>query len=429
MVSKVATEGKDGNYDVTYVASSVPPEDNVAEFLNRLTSYNHMMTLNEQLVKHQLRSKFLFEALSTLQSKKLKENKGLKQKALLMSSLAVIEALLNPNHPCVKQLNISADNFQNSLRLCFVRDSHPAQGTKDIPVSLLKLIDELLTEHLDVTLPQNAELVSKAVNLLKIVAEFVTVKREEEAKEEEKLAEAALVDQQMQESEESEENENDGEEEEGNEEDEEIHDDEDDEGEDDDDVGEPEGVQEEADEIQAPVEDDYDQEIIDEDEELDEDDVNALVIRDHPRRGAGAIHDIINLGAQGGQHDIHHRHAYMFGRPRDRPLPQQHSVDWTQEEAEVQRILGNLRNNAPEQAAAGANPRSHVERYIIEREFGMFGAPPQREQPEAVNKKGVIQQTYEELKVENDNELYNQVFNIQEELDREVQALGGVYNN
>jgi len=47
MVSKVATEGKDGNYDVTYVASSVPPEDNVAEFLNRLTSYNHMMTLNE----------------------------------------------------------------------------------------------------------------------------------------------------------------------------------------------------------------------------------------------------------------------------------------------------------------------------------------------------------------------------------------------
>lgn len=57
-------------YEVSYVMK--PPEtlklleDHVARFLNRLTSFNHMMTLNEQLVKHQLRSKFLIEALSII---------------------------------------------------------------------------------------------------------------------------------------------------------------------------------------------------------------------------------------------------------------------------------------------------------------------------------------------------------------------------
>jgi hypothetical protein len=46
--------------------------DHVVRFTNRLTSFNHLMTLNEQLVKHQLRSKFILEALSVLQ-KVLKE--------------------------------------------------------------------------------------------------------------------------------------------------------------------------------------------------------------------------------------------------------------------------------------------------------------------------------------------------------------------
>ncbi len=41
-------------------------EDHVSRFLNRLTSYNYMMTINEQLVKHQLRTKFLSEALLIL---------------------------------------------------------------------------------------------------------------------------------------------------------------------------------------------------------------------------------------------------------------------------------------------------------------------------------------------------------------------------
>lgn len=38
----------------------------IYQFLNKLTGYNHMMTLNEQLVKHQLRTKFVLEAMSIL---------------------------------------------------------------------------------------------------------------------------------------------------------------------------------------------------------------------------------------------------------------------------------------------------------------------------------------------------------------------------
>ena len=52
-------------------------EDHVCRFLNRLTSFNHLMTLNEQLVKHQLRSKFLIEALTLLQ-KRIKEKNSAK---------------------------------------------------------------------------------------------------------------------------------------------------------------------------------------------------------------------------------------------------------------------------------------------------------------------------------------------------------------
>lgn len=41
-------------------------ETAVVRFLNKLTGYNHLMTLNEQLIKHQLRTKFILEALAIL---------------------------------------------------------------------------------------------------------------------------------------------------------------------------------------------------------------------------------------------------------------------------------------------------------------------------------------------------------------------------
>lgn len=99
--------------EVTYQMNSPETlkllEDHVCRFLNRLTSFNHMMTLNEQLVKHQLRSKFLIEALTLLQ-KRIKEKNSvkssLKQKALILGAMYVIEALINPTNLVIKSLNI-----------------------------------------------------------------------------------------------------------------------------------------------------------------------------------------------------------------------------------------------------------------------------------------------------------------------------------
>lgn len=38
-------------------------EENVQKFLNNITGYNHLMNFNEQVVKHDLRNKFITESL------------------------------------------------------------------------------------------------------------------------------------------------------------------------------------------------------------------------------------------------------------------------------------------------------------------------------------------------------------------------------
>jgi hypothetical protein len=78
------------------------------------------MSFNEQLVKHQLRTKFIFEALNGL-SKILKASTNpLKQRATIKSCLIVIESLITPNQHLPY---IAGDNYINSLRACFVRDA------------------------------------------------------------------------------------------------------------------------------------------------------------------------------------------------------------------------------------------------------------------------------------------------------------------
>jgi hypothetical protein len=80
------------------------------------------MSFNEQLVKHQLRTKFIFEALNGL-SKILKDKASinpLKQRATIKSCLIVIESLITPNQHLPY---IAGDNYINSLRACFVRDA------------------------------------------------------------------------------------------------------------------------------------------------------------------------------------------------------------------------------------------------------------------------------------------------------------------
>ena len=99
---------------------------------------------------------------------------------MVLASLAVIEALINPSSMAVKSLNIGQDNFLASLRLCVVRDS----SSPDMPQSLVKTLDDLLTDYADVSQAQNSDIITKSVNLLKIMAEFISTekKKEEEAK-------------------------------------------------------------------------------------------------------------------------------------------------------------------------------------------------------------------------------------------------------
>jgi hypothetical protein len=85
------------------------------------------------------------------------------------------------------------------------------------------------------------------------------------------------------------------------------------------------------------------------------------------------------------------------------------NVNWSQEEAEVQRILGNLRGNQPEDpivAAGGAraNPWAHAPPHIFGGDLGR-GAPINGAPDALQMKKGIIDQTFEDLKLITDIDL------------------------
>jgi hypothetical protein len=76
--------------------------------------------------------------------------------------LAVIDSLVNYVGPGFnKQQVIAHDNFNNSIRVAIVRDA----STKDsnLPPSFVKIVDELLTEVIDVTLSSNADVINRSV--------------------------------------------------------------------------------------------------------------------------------------------------------------------------------------------------------------------------------------------------------------------------
>ena len=90
------------------------------------------------------------------------------------------------------------------------------------------------------------------------------------------------------------------------------------------------------------------------------DDLNGgLFIREQRRGGAGAGNDIINMHVN--QPDRHYHHPGIYRQHRGGPerIGQGGQVDWSQEEAEVQRILGNFRSNRPDAAPAQAPERDH----------------------------------------------------------------------
>ena len=109
-----------------------------------------------------------------------------RQRALILASLSVIEGLINGQSQQAKQATISSDNFANSLRACFVRDG--ANKDLNLPYSLLRILDELLTDVVDVSNAANSDIVGKCVSILKIVGEFVNSERKKaEGKSSKKL--------------------------------------------------------------------------------------------------------------------------------------------------------------------------------------------------------------------------------------------------
>jgi len=106
---------------------------------------------------------------------------------LLINSLTVINALICFDTPIfAKQQLISRENFFNSIRVAIFRDA----STKDsnLPPSLIKLLNDLLSDVIDPSLESNSDIVAKSVSILKQLSQFINEqkRREENALEQEK---------------------------------------------------------------------------------------------------------------------------------------------------------------------------------------------------------------------------------------------------
>jgi hypothetical protein len=68
----------------------------------------------------------------------------------------------------------------NSIRVAILREA----ATKDsnLPPSLLKLIDDLLTDVVDVTLGSNSDIINKCVSILHEISEFINCEKRKEEK-------------------------------------------------------------------------------------------------------------------------------------------------------------------------------------------------------------------------------------------------------
>ena len=62
--SKEENEVSTVSYDLK--ADLTPENDSVFNILNNITGYNHLMTYNEQIVKNDMRLKFILESLTIL---------------------------------------------------------------------------------------------------------------------------------------------------------------------------------------------------------------------------------------------------------------------------------------------------------------------------------------------------------------------------
>lgn len=135
----------------------------------------------------------MLQALHTLHKvikDKQSSDSPVRQRALILASLSVIEGLINGQSQQAKQATISSDNFANSLRVCFVRDG--ANKDLNLPYSLLRILDELMTDVVDVSNAANSDIVGKCVSILKVVGEFVNAERKKAEGKSSKRARASL---------------------------------------------------------------------------------------------------------------------------------------------------------------------------------------------------------------------------------------------
>lgn len=112
-------------YDIKTDLSLV--NESVFTVLNNITGYNHLMTFQEQVVKNDLRLKFILESLSILHKTfKNKSSNSLKLKSTIISCLIVIDSLTNFKGQSSGKLNaVSKDNYYNSIRDAVVRENVP----------------------------------------------------------------------------------------------------------------------------------------------------------------------------------------------------------------------------------------------------------------------------------------------------------------
>jgi len=133
-------------------------------FLNTLTCYTYVMPGQEQLLKFELRMRLMTEALQKLQ-KDIKLAKGqsktspLKLKAQIASSLFVIHSLINFKGVQNKHA-MPKENFMHSIKMALAG-----------PTNIVKTLNELIGDIMDLSNSTNAKLIRYSVAILNTLAD------------------------------------------------------------------------------------------------------------------------------------------------------------------------------------------------------------------------------------------------------------------
>jgi hypothetical protein len=86
----------------------------------------------------------------------------------------VIDSLTNFKSPQAAKLTVvSKENYYNSIRASVFREG----AQTGFVGSLVKLLNDLLSEVVDVSLKSNAEIIKRSVSILKTLSDFINLKK------------------------------------------------------------------------------------------------------------------------------------------------------------------------------------------------------------------------------------------------------------